>query len=409
MEGSLSLHIAYCTATYPCRSETFLSRELAMMPARGVTVSVWALRGEAGFVPSADNVAMEYRPRRCSRQAWTSLAWLVVRHPVRFTKIVWECIRITGCSPRLALMLLANMHAVAWFARRAEESGVTLIHGYFLNLPGLLAMCVSIAAGIPFTLAGHAHDVFVDGAAVSRLVRLARCLVLCHASAAEALKRHISSTDYHKLRVIHHGLNLEHWPERSPRDRNACPHTIIAAGRFVPKKGYACLIRAFAQLRRRLDRAQLVMVGHGPLSSALRQLAEQEAVADCITWAGWLDGQTFQHALSAASVLVVPSVIAENGDRDGIPNVLLEAWAVGVPVIASSLPALTEAVEDQVHGLLVHPNDIRQLADAMVRLLEDSTLQASLARKGRQRLNEEYDLRKNVTVLLSTLTKARHG
>jgi len=378
-------------------------------------VTIWALRRppkDAGDDDARDGgVPVAYRPSRLSGEAWRSLGWLSVCRPLRLAVLLGECMRLLPRCPRLAFRLLANLHAIAFFARDAGRRQVDLIHGCFLNLPGLVAMGVSIVTGIPFTVAGHARDVFVENGAVPLLARRAGQVIVCHASAADALVRRLNDGSCSKVVVVHHGLDAQCWPSgdatlnRGP----ACEPVIVAAGRFVPKKGFAGLICACGLLRDRGVRFRLVLIGDGPQADSLRILAEEKGVADRITWPGWLSEPQMRRFLAEGVLVIVPSVIDADGDRDGIPNIVFEAWAVGVPVVASALPTLCEAITHGVHGLLVKPGDEVGLANAVERMLGDAELRQCLTAWGRQRLREAFDSETNGRQLMSLLMRIHHG
>jgi glycosyltransferase involved in cell wall biosynthesis len=307
--------------------------------------------------------------------------------------------------------LLANLHAVAFFARDGLNHGVTGVHGCFLNLPGLVAVGVSAVTGLPATLAGHARDVFVEGRAAPWLAQRADGLIVCHASAAQALRDRLPDGLCTKLHVIHHGLDVSEMATRIPGgdENRAGEPLIVAAGRFVPKKGFEHFIRACGLLADRGVRFGAVLAGDGQLGGQHRMLAERLHVADRICWPGWLDRDALRRLLHEAQVVVVPSIIAADGDRDGIPNLVLEAWATGATVVASDLPGIREAITDGVNGMLVRPGDADRLADAVASALNDADLRHRIAVAGRLRLGDEFDLVTNGRQLLDLFVSIHDG
>ena len=409
------MHVASCTARVPVRSAVFLRREIAYLRAQGVQVTVWALADAAENTtggPWADaGVRVCRRPGRWTRSGLAAQAWLFLRHPLRLVRLLIGVAGLVPVCPRLAMALLANLHAVAFFARDALDRGVTGVHGCFLNLPGVVAVGVSTVTRLPVTLAGHARDVFVEGRAAPWLARRADGLVVCHASAARALRGRLHDGLCGKLHVVRHGLDVNEAVAPLPGGEGHVNGTplIVAAGRFVPKKGFEHFIRACGLLADHGVRFRAVLAGDGQIGGQLRALAERMHAADRICWPGWQEGDALRRLLREAQVVVVPSVIAADGDRDGIPNLVLEAWAADATVVASALPGIREAITDGLDGLLVWPGEAAQLADAVARALNDADLRHRLAVAGRQRLCDAFDLAANGRQLLDLFTSIHNG
>jgi len=409
------MHVAYCTTRYPVRSEVFLRREVDYLRAQGVRITVWVLACTSDIVadrPMADaGVRVCCRPGRWTRRGLAALGWLCLRHPLRLVRLLSSVVGLLPECPRLAMSLLANLHAVAFFARDGLDHGVTGVHGCFLNLPGLVAVAVSAVTKLPVTLAGHARDVFVEGQAAPWLVQRADGLIVCHASAAQTLQGRLHDGARARVHVVHHGLDINDAAARAPGgDGDQCAEPLlVAAGRFVSKKGFEHFIRACGLLADRGVGFRAVIAGDGHLGGNLRGLAERLGLADRVCWSGWLDGDVLRRLLRKAQVVVVPSVIAADGDRDGIPNLVLEAWAAGAVVVASALPGIREAVTDGVDGLLVWPGDAARLADAVACVLNDEDLRRRMAVAGRQRLHDAFDLAANGRQLLDLFVSIHDG
>ncbi len=410
------MHVAYLVAKFPEPSESFLRREITALAQQGFRITVWALgRSDVSgcFVrPVSRRIDVVYRPRFGSREGIAALFGLCVRDPVGLILLLTYLCILSGRSPRWAWRLLCNLHAVARFAEHARNGNVQHIHGYFLNLPGVLAMGVAVVARIPFSLAGHAHDVFVDPGPVVVLSRYAQRIVLCTRSAArelaDAATHHGEAT---KLRVIRHGIDIDQWTPASdarPSPPQDVP-IVLGIGRLVEKKGFDVLIRACRMLRDRSVACRLMLVGEGPLKGFLRRLVLEERLTEYVTFPGWKQEDGVRRTLYDATVLVVPSIIACDGDRDGIPNVALEAAACGVTVVGSKLPGLSEFITDRVNGLLVEPGNVFGLADTLERVLRDDIVRGNLGRAGRRVVERDFDIRRNVQQVAALFRDTRYA
>jgi glycosyltransferase involved in cell wall biosynthesis len=201
-----------------------------------------------------------------------------------------------------------------------------------------------------------------------------------------------------RIHVCYHGLDLAHFryqPDGRP------PARIVAVGRLAKHKGFDYLLRAIRLLRDRGRAVELVLVGDGGEQKNLSALATELGIADAVRFAGWLKFTDVQKAMSDATMLVHPSP----GLGDGLPNVLREAMALGTPVIASRVAGIPEALDDGRCGLLVPPGDVGALADAVTRLLDDAELRQSLARRGRERTEEKFDMWRNGARLADRLRR----
>lgn len=409
------VHIAYVLATFPEPSETFVVREVEALQRRGFRITVWAIRdsGDAGHAglefPEGPRVL--YRPSAASRDGIVHLLALAACHPVRFaTVLAYACI-LAVHSPRWAAALLRNLHAVACFARDAQREGVDHIHGYFLNLPAVLAMAVAILARLPFTVAGHARDIFVCPGPVAFLVRHAQGVILCSKAVASELGKHIPKEMRPRLQVIRHGIDTTRWkaPSSNGRIHKDDVPTILAIGRLVEKKGFDVLLRSCAVLRDRAIAFRLLIVGDGPQAQRLRRSVVREGLAERVVLTGWMRQVHLRQIMGTATALAVPSVVARDGDQDGIPNVVLEAAACGVPVVASRLPGMTEAVEDGVTGVLVGPGDHQALARGIERILRNQDWRERLAERGRRKVERDFDIRRNARLIGQVFLNVRHA
>jgi len=177
---------------------------------------------------------------------------------------------------------------------------------------------------------------------------------------------------------------------------------ILSVGRLVEKKGFPFLLQAAAILHGRGVPFEAIVVGDGPMRDELERLAGGLGLRDKVVFAGHLTQEQLGHVYRRADVFCLASIVAKDGDRDGLPNVILEAMGYGVPVVASNLSAIPEVVVAEETGLLVAPGSPQELAAQLERMLGDPSLRARLAENARRLVETEFDLRKN-TVRLGSL------
>ncbi len=396
------MHILYLAAVLPKRSETFVYREVLGLRGRGVRVSVASVHapeadlGDVRLDALADEAVVVYGHGRrgrvnvfrdARRQGLTRVPAGLGEVPVRY----W---------PKYAFQWEAG-YALAY---RLRDHGITHIHAHMAHVPTTVAMACAKALGVPFSFTGHAADLFRDRSALRTKLRRAAFVSCISEWHRDFYRDLVPELDEAKLPVIRCGVDLA---EFSPVDPGAAaPGSILAVGRLVPKKGFDVLIEAVARLShsRRATHAagsrsdpaiapHVTLVGDGPEEANLKALAAKLNVADCVTFAGAKSNAEVRELMGKAALFVLPCREAADGDRDGIPVVLMEAMARRVCVVSGDLPTIRELVADKVTGCMVEPGSADKLADAVGALLRDDARRERLAEAGRARVAEEFSLR----------------
>lgn len=338
--------IALILSGFPRRSETFALNEAMALHRRGVATAIFATKPGDGLPPQpGSEMLMEHvrllPPGEPAEQA-DALVDLLAGQPI--------------CG----------------------------VHGYFAHTPTDVAMAVAKRLAIPYGFSMHAKDARkVTTAELNRRARGAAVVVACNPDVAKAVTDRTVRVD-----LLPHGVDLERFqPKPLPL---GFPMHLLAVGRLVEKKGFDVLLRAVA----RLDfPVTLEIIGDGPERSRLVHLREQLGLTDRVRLRSGITHDDLPAAYNSAHVVVVPSVIDRSGDRDGLPNVLLEAMASGRPVVASDVSAIGSAVISGENGLLVHPGDVAALVAALTRLAREPELGRNLGRHAYQRMAVHYDLR----------------
>jgi len=397
--------IAYILTSYPCPSETFIQREISQLKKQGFEISVFAAEGKVRNSSFRQNAQVHYRPPLFSFIAVWSIACVVLRHPVRFLKFSVLLIRLLCNCPKEALILLFNFHTVCFFTKAAQKKPIEHIHACFLSWPGCIGLGVSTMTNLPLSIAAHARDIFVEGGSTRLKAEKVNFISCCTKQGLEYLKNNIDSTHHNKIFLNYHGIELERLRNNFNYQKKKPSEFIIAVGRLVEKKGFSHLIEAFAEVVQKCSDVSLVIVGDGPQKQHLESTIERASLADKVHMAGWVDHNKTLSLIEQAKILIIPSVIDVNGDRDGIPNVILEAFSVGTPVIASSLAGISEAVINEKTGLLVKPGSNVELSVAIERLLGDEKSAALLAENGKETLEKNFSIKKNCLGLAELFEK----
>jgi glycosyltransferase involved in cell wall biosynthesis len=277
------------------------------------------------------------------------------------------------------------IHAMVLVDRLAG-GGAAHLHAHFLHSPAAIAFIAKKISGQRYSVCGHAKDIYTT---LPQNLEM-RCdradfVTTCTEANRRYLVEEIGLAPS-RVRLCRHGVDVERFSRNGSRPRAG---RILSVGRLVPKKGFDLLIRACGELRRRGVDFELRIIGGGELRDELAQLAEQERVADRVKLTGSMSQEQVAAELQVAELFVLSPRVMPDGDRDGIPNVLLEAMAAGVPIVASAVSAIPEVLTDGVNARLVPPGQPKLLADAMAELLKDPAQRARLAEAGERFVREQ--------------------
>ena len=383
---------------YPRLSETFIAQEIRALEQRGLVIRIASLRHPTDRkthpIAAEIKAAVDYLPEYLYREplrVWRG--WRRARRlpGYRAARTAWLRDLRRDRSPNRgrrfgqALVLAAELPAT-----------VQHLHAHFLHTPASVARYTAMMTGRPWSASAHAKDIWTTPEWEKR-EKLADCawLVTCTAGGAAHLAALSPSPE--KVTLVHHGLDFSRFPI-SPRPdslrdgrNNRDPVIILSVGRAVEKKGFDDLLHALALLPRELS-WRFIHIGGGPLLGALKSQAESLGISGRIEWLGAQDQPAVLAKLQSSDVFVLASRVARDGDRDGLPNVLLEAQSQSLPVAATRAGAIEELIVDGENGLLVEPGDRSALAAAITRLIGDPPQRTKLGANGAARLGRDFSL-----------------
>jgi glycosyltransferase involved in cell wall biosynthesis len=399
------IKIGYILTTFPCRTETFAVREIEVLRKSGCAITVF---GAVSQRPSCtDTIKVFYRPEIFSTEALLSISYLSVKYPRALGILIYLIFKLIRACPREAVSLIGNIHTIGFFAKHLDNEAIGHIHAYFLSWPSTIGMALSAITRRSFSISAHARDIFVEHGAMELKISRANFVSVCTRQGLEYLKANLPVKYHHKLHLNYHGIRaasgLPDCDDKSKYEPKR-DDTVIAVGRLIPKKGFANLVRAFNRVVQEKSQRRLVIIGDGPERKRLIGLTDQLNLKNHVELLGWQDFDVTQRLIRQSTVLVAPSLISDDGDRDGIPNVILEAFACGTPVIASRLEGISEAVEHRVTGLLVGPGDVLELASAIEELLDNRYLHRQLSHRAYETVMQRFNSAENIKQLCRLFT-----
>jgi glycosyltransferase involved in cell wall biosynthesis len=380
--------VAVVLKGYPRLSETFIAQEIHGLEQRGVDLTLVSLRHPTDRhthpIHAQIKAAVLYLPEYLYQEPRRVLrAWAAMRRSPRWPalkRLWWRDFRrdLTPNRGRRLGQALVLAHEL--------DRRVTHLYAHFLHTPASVARYAALLLDLPWSVSAHAKDIWTTPEWEKR-EKLADCrwVVTCTAANAAHLAA-LAPPD--RVELLYHGLDLGRFPpvERAPMHN---PTTILTVGRAVPKKGLDDLLQALALLPRDLA-WRFVHVGGGTLRNKLKRLAAKLGIADRVTWAGAQPQQAVLARYREADLFVMASRIAGDGDRDGLPNVLMEAQSQALPCVATAISAIPELIEHDVTGLLVPPGDPPALAAAIAGLIREPERARVLAAAGEQRVRQRF-------------------
>jgi glycosyltransferase involved in cell wall biosynthesis len=378
---------------WPRLSETFVAQELVGLEALGVDIDLWSLRHPTDARRHALHLQLKARVRYLPEYLW--------HEPGRVARGIAAAIRRPGWRAAIAAFLddwrrdptpnRARRFGQACVLAAEMDPATAHLYAHFIHTPGSVARYAAMLCGIGWSASAHAKDIWTTPAwdKTEKLADMAWCATCTAAGAA-----HLNALVPGKTHLVYHGLDLARWPApaeaRPARDGTHAhdPVRIVSVGRLVAKKGYDDLIAALG----RLDKGtawRLVHIGGGPLEKSLRAQAEAAGIADRIDWRGAQDQTAVRATLATGDLFVLASRVAADGDRDGLPNVLMEAASQGLALVATDVAAIPEFVTSDC-GVLVPPGDPASLAAALRALVRDPAARARLGAAARGRVQQHF-------------------
>jgi glycosyltransferase involved in cell wall biosynthesis len=394
---------------YPRLSETFIAQELLSLQRRGLDFEIWSLRaptdGKVHPIHEAIAAPVRYLPE------------YLYRAPARLLGAWWRSRRLPGYRPARSkwlrdLMRDPTPNRIRRFGQAlvlADELPATVRHLYvhFLHTPGSVTRYAAEMRGLGWSCSAHAKDIYTIPAweKAEKLGSMA-WLVTCTAANVDHL-RALAGPSAGKVHLQYHGLDGGRFaavPRPVPHADGSGrePVRLLSVGRAVPKKGYDRLLQALALLPPDLQWT-FEHIGGGAGLGALKVQAQSLGLAGRIRWRGSATQETVLERMRASDLFVLASRIADDGDRDGLPNVLMEAQSQALACVATAVSAIPELIRDGETGLLVPPDDIMALARAMERLMRDPLLRQRLGAAGEARVRSAFAHDATIDDLLALL------
>ena len=398
----------YLVRSWPRLSQTFVVNEILEQERSGTRLELYSLTrsGERLVQPHVLAVKApvhyldEHRPRpllaalrdhvlvaRSAPLAYVRTLALAVSHP--HLARGYATLSTLGCLSA-AVRLAAAVHR-----SRVAAAPIEHLHAHFAHDPALVALQTSRLCGVPYSITAHARDLYqIPVSSLRARVDGAVALVTCCAANLDYLRRVLPAPLHPRLRLIYHGVDIDRFVP-APRADAVAPVEIVSVGRLVEKKGFPDLLRACHELKKASTATpfRLHILGDGPMHADLTALRDRLGLHDEVELLGQRDGEEVLRAYQRADIFALTPCVTADGDRDGVPNVIVEAMACGLPVLTTDAGGVAEVVQHGINGLVATPHDVGTLARHLAELVTDASRRRALGDSGRRMVEERFGVR----------------
>lgn len=401
--------IGYLLRSYPRLSQTFILNEILALEQMGVSIQIFALTDPHEKViqkqVSQIRAPVHYMDESMQpRSVWNVLnehVEVARRYFIGYIRSMfyiaankridegytvsnrWECFRQ---AVHLIHLLVRN--------EQSSRKRIDHLHAHFAHDPTLIAFLVHKITRLPFTFTAHARDLYqVPEEVLTDRIREARAVITCCGANLEYLKQ-IAPSQQSKFSLVYHGVNLKDFqPARSPTVPSVKEVPIIlSVGRLVEKKGFPDLLQALLIVKAKGEPFHCTIYGDGPLGKQLEKWIEGHGMSGDVTLMGDRTQKELISIFQNATLFALTPVQTEDGDRDGIPNVLVEAMAVGLPVITTAVAGIPELVDNNQNGFLYDSHDVDSISLGIIELLRNAEKRRQFGEAASKKVNEQFDI-----------------
>lgn len=396
--------IGFLVKTYPKLSETFVLEEILGLERLGVKLHIFSLNppSDDAVHSGFDNVAahVTYIPKKyLSFASVVAHLGLTVRHPWRYLKALAFAIT------RVEQGGLRDFLRAGMLCERVRALNIEHVHSHFISEPTGVAELSSRLSGVSYSVSAHAKDIYLSQPeAIRRKLERAKFTVTCTCYNRTHLQAIAPNANVQRM---YHGIDLDRF-DGAKDARKAAPPLVLSVGRLVEKKGFSTLIQACLALNLRGISFRCEIVGYGNEQKNLRDQIDGFGLGDVVVLTGKMTHAELIARYCQATLFVLPSQIAEDGDRDGIPNVLLEAMAMELPVVSTDVSGIPEVIQSGRNGFLVPPKNAFALSEAIAELLADRESRGRMGKAGRHVVETMFDNARNLLLLRSLFEGGRH-
>lgn len=393
--------VGYVLLWFPLSSETFIFREIVQLRQLALPVHVYTMYGKVLSGCSQEMRDYDGPVTRFGLRHTFKVLAAFGRALRRRPSLTWQLMR-EGLFRRMRSLETLAENTLCFFegfylAELCQQDGIERLHSSWGNGPGTAAWIASRLSGIPFFLTGRAGDIYPADGVLHEKVRDALGVRANNAINVAYLRSFCPAGQEAKVRLVYNSLTFRQ--RREGDVAMQAPYKLLAVGRFVRTKGFDILLTALARLKREGFAFHLTLVGGGWQGMMLRSMCKRLQLQDDVTFSGFVPNDQLMDFMASHDIMVVPCVVTKTGDRDGIPNVIMEALSSRLPVVGTDVSGISEVIRDGETGLLIPQRDPVALANAIRRMSNDREQALAMAERGKALVEQMFDSAVNIRAL----------
>jgi len=412
-------HFAYIIKQFPKESEKFISREvLSLRDCMGSLLVFSLVQGEYELIPDPA-IRVVYIEKISLFRRIFQHSCVFLRNPlgyldILFNELIYPILKffpkkITAKRKRRFKEKAKQFSNAGIIAFESRKNNIAHIHAHYANLPAETALIASRLSGIPFSFTAHAKDLYLaKDHELARLLKRAAFVLTCTLHGESHLKSICKPKYKDKIHCIYHGIDpREFLPPK--KDGSGKTPFILSAGRFTEKKGIDVLLQSLSILKKRKIPFKCVLAGDGKLSDQIREAINELNLNHHVELPGFLPEKAILELYRQADLFALASRKLPDGNRDGIPNVILEAMASELPVVSTNVGGIPEVVTNGKNGFIENPDSPELFTDSLEQLIKDEPLRRQMGQEGRKAVLEKFDIGKNTEKLFKLFQKYSNG
>ncbi len=387
------IKIAYIIEKFPSESEQFILNEILELEKQNFDILIIALKksrnGTFKIYVNTLKSPVFYLPHFFIY----ILSFLNFRNFTEKFQIYFSTCFKESTNFRTILKKTRYFLIALYFERKIKKLRISHVHAHFAFITSDVAYLLSKLLKVEYSFTAHAQDIYLNRNGIIQKAMMSKFVITCNIHNKILIENIIKSNNFEKkVFNIYHGINLDKWPFVEHKINKIDSLKILTVARLVEKKGIIYGIRAVQMIIERGYHLKYIIIGDGILADDLKDYISNEKLSDSVEFLGYKDHEEIYRLMASSDIFILPCIEAQNGDMDGLPNVLLESLAIGLPVISSRISAVEELITHEKTGLLVNPKNEDELAEAIMLLISNTELYVKLSKEGRRKVLEEFDI-----------------
>ena len=403
LSPTTKVNVAYVIEKFPSPTEYFILNEILELEKRGFNIFILVLQKQKRFLHILKDKNLKspviYLPRVFCFLPFLSL----FIYPISILRFSSFSIRPFFSIPLVPFIKQTRNYCISlYFLKKLKDRKIEHIHAHFAFIASEIGCLLSRQLGVKFSFTAHAQDIYLNPAyKLNQLLREASFAITCTKYNRDYIDK-VTGNKNNKLAVVYHGIDITKWQVNTTNRKLSNPKIrILSVARLVEKKGLLFLLRAIKLLIDKGYRAHCTIIGKGPLRKKMEKYVKDFGLYNYVDIPGFLPQSELKQYFINADIFILPCIVAENKDRDGLPNVILEAMVMGVPVISTNISAIPEVIEHRETGFLVREKDEQAIVNTITELWNDRKLYMKISEDSKRKIFKEFSIERSTDELVT--------